>query len=166
MSASLFDQLNSAVKGLLYQSESDEPFAVLHWRDAGIVCSPQQVLSRAQCPAGTSIRTKSLDDFFRDLVAEKSWYGDDEQAAARKYQRLKELIVNELTKVQVFLLGEIEVSIWIIGKAGKDDWFAITTKSIEDLKPGHFNRIVPAREKAGKRADEPISGCRPARSER
>jgi len=131
MSNSLLDQLKAAVEGLLYQSESDEPFEVLHWRDAGEVCGPQQVLARAKCPTGTSIRARSLDDFFQDLAAAKSWYGEDEQATARKYQHLKNLILKELPKAQVFLLGEIEVSIWIIGKAGQDDWFAIKTKAIE-----------------------------------
>ncbi len=131
MSASVIEQLNSAVKDLLYQSESDEPVEVLHWKDAGDVCSPQQVFAQAKCSAGTSIRTRSLDDFFKDLVAEKSWFGDDERATARKYQHLKDLIVKELPYARVFLLGEIEVSIWIIGKAGADDWFAIKTKAIE-----------------------------------
>jgi hypothetical protein len=131
MSSYILDQLNSAVQGLLYQSESDEPFAVLHWRDAGAACGPEQVRVRAKCPSGTSIRTKSLDDFFQDLVAEKSWHGGEEKTAARKYQRLKDLIVKELPNAQVFLLGEIEVLIWIVGKAGQDDWFALTTKSIE-----------------------------------
>ena len=73
----------------------------------------------------------TLDDFFKDLVAEKSWHGTEETAKVQKYRRLKDLIVKELKNSQVFLLGQIELSIWIIGKAGKDDWFAIKTKSIE-----------------------------------
>jgi len=131
MSASLFAQLNSAVKGLLYQSESDEPFEVLHWRDAGEVCGLQQVRARAKCPAGIAIQTKSLDDFFQDLVETKSWQGGDERTTAQQYQRLKDLLVKELPDAQVFLLGEIEVSIWIVGKAGQADWFALKTKAIE-----------------------------------
>jgi hypothetical protein len=131
MSASLIDKLNLALKDLLYQSESDEPFDIIHWKDAGEICGPRQVLVRAKCPAGTIIRTMTLDDFFKDLVAEKSWHGTEERAKVQKYRRLKDLIVKELKNSQVFLLGQIELSIWIIGKAGKDDWFAIKTKSIE-----------------------------------
>ena len=131
MPASLFAQLKSAVAGLLYQSEGDEPFEVLHWRDASGVAGPEQVFALAKCPVGTPIRTSSLDDFFQDLVAEQSWYGAEEKATAQHYQRLKSLIQKELPNAQVFLLGAIEVSIWIVGQAGPADWFAIKTKAIE-----------------------------------
>jgi hypothetical protein len=116
---------------LLYQSESDEPFEVLHWNDAGDICDPQKVLALSKCKTGTLVKMMPVEEFFKDLVEEKSWHGEDEKEDVRKYRILKEIIGKHLMKPQVFRVGQMEVVIWIIGKAGKDDWFGIRTKAIE-----------------------------------
>ena len=131
MQEAVLSKLREAVGDLLYQSESDEPFEVLHWNDAGDICDPQKVLALSKCKTGTLVKMMPVEEFFKDLVEEKSWHGEDEKEDVRKYRILKEIIGKHLMKPQVFRVGQMEVVIWIIGKAGKDDWFGIRTKAIE-----------------------------------
>lgn len=123
--------LREAVKGLLYMSESDEPFEVLHWKDAADVYEPQKMPALSKRKAGTPVMAMSLEEFFQELVEEKSWHGEAEKADVRKYRNLKETIGKHLTRPQVFRVGELEVDIWIVGKSGTGDWFGIRTKAIE-----------------------------------
>ena len=131
MSQLVFNKLKEAVKDLLYQSESDEPFGVIHWKDESNSIATHTILNMARCNNETPIDNLSIDDFFKDLVEEKKWYGQDEMANVQKYRNLKGIISSELSRAQVFRVGQIEIAILIVGKSGRDDWFGISTKAIE-----------------------------------
>jgi Nuclease A inhibitor-like protein len=131
MSQLILNKLDDAVKDLLYQSESDEPFDVIHWKDESDTFDRHRIRDFVKCSTGTPIAQLSLEDFFKDLIENKSWYGQGEKSDVLKYRNLKEIISNELSYTQVFRVGQTEITILLIGKSGKDDWFGIRTKAIE-----------------------------------
>jgi hypothetical protein len=131
MSQLVFNKLNEAVKDLLYQSESDEPFDVIHWKDESSSIAKHTILDIVKCKKQSPISQLSIEDFFKDLIEKKCWYGQDEMADVQKYRNLKNIISNELSNAQVFCVGQIKIAILIIGKSGDDDWFGIITNSIE-----------------------------------
>ena len=131
MSQIVLDKIKNAVKDLLYQSESDEAFEVIHWKDEADSITKNTILNIVKCNTGTPIERLSIESFFKDLVVEKNWYGEEEMADVLKYRNLKEIVSNELSVAQVFRVGQTEITILLIGKSGKDDWFGIRTRAIE-----------------------------------
>lgn len=131
MSEEVLNRFREAVHDLLYQSESDEPFEVWHWKDTSHIDPLSKVSALSKGKAGAVIKTISLDEFFKNLIEEKKWHGEEEKAVVKKYKELKAQIVNNLKQVQVFRAGQIEVDIWIIGRNQARDLMAIKTKAVE-----------------------------------
>src|SRR5205823_3363214 len=83
--------LEDASKGLLYQSESDEPFTTFKWKGDGEL-TREAVLKRGRKAAKTPIEEVPLEEFFRDLTADQDWHGEEEKAAVEKYKKLREAL--------------------------------------------------------------------------
>ena len=64
--------LQNAVDGLLYMSEGDEPFQVVHSRgDAAGGFKKAQALALCGREGGAPVKSVGLNEFFKDLVQEK-----------------------------------------------------------------------------------------------
>jgi len=122
--------LEGASKGLLYQSESDEPFTVFQWKADGELTA-DKVLKRARKGTKTPAEEMSLQDFFKDLTAEQDWHGEEEKAAVEQYQKLREVIEKNLSDVKVVKVGQRKVSVFIVGKTDEGDWAGLKTTAVE-----------------------------------
>jgi hypothetical protein len=130
MSEQLAAALQEAVGGLLYQSESDEPFAVFVWPDCPRPLRPEDVLSLTGEPPETPVAQQAVEQFFSSATQEQSWYGDEERATARRYRDLLALLRQHLPDVQVFRVGKVEVTIYIVGHAD-DQCVGLRTMVVE-----------------------------------
>lgn len=128
MANAVFNKLKAAVKGLTYQSESDEPFEVLQWKDASGTFDVNKLPGRKTLKP---FKTVSLESFFADLVKDQPWHGPAEKKRVKQYRDLKTIVETELLKPQVIRRGLVEVEILILGRTGAGDWFALKTKAIE-----------------------------------
>lgn len=81
-------------------------------------------------PADTTIEEQSPDDFFADLVEEQDWWGDAEKADAERYQALRRILEAHLDSLHIFRVGEVEVSIYLLGRC-EGDWVGLRTLSVE-----------------------------------
>lgn len=131
MSTQIMQTLDQAVDGLLYTSESDEPFEVVCWPDDGKPLDANKLFELISCPPGTPVTLISLDDFFKDLITVQSWYGNAEKATVQKYRNLEEIIRWNLRDVRVFRVGEVQVGIYIVGVTSEGDWAGVKTISVE-----------------------------------
>jgi hypothetical protein len=131
MSVQITQTLEQAIDGLLYTSESDEPFEVVRWTGDGKPLDARKLLELASYPPGAQVTTISLDDFFRDLTTVQSWYGDEEKSTVRRYQSLEDAIRRNLRDVRVFRVGEVRVDIYVMGVTGDGDWAGVKTTSVE-----------------------------------
>jgi hypothetical protein len=130
--------LREAVKDLLYMSESDEPFEVVLWKD-GTVFDSQKLLEHSGRAANSPVEIIALSDFFKDLTKEKDWHGEEEKADVRKFQKLLQLVNENLSNPLVFRVGKTEVDIYIVGKTKNGDWAGVKTKAIERNGPSAGN---------------------------
>jgi len=120
--------LKDASEGLLYQSESDEPFTVFKWKGEGEL-TKEAVLKRARKPASASVEELSLEEFFKDLTAAQDWHG--EKAVVTQYTKLLEVIRQNLSEAKVFKVGQRKVTVFIVGKTDEGDGAGIKTSAVE-----------------------------------
>jgi hypothetical protein len=113
------DQLRKAVDGLLYSSESDEPFEVFRW--PAMTHDPASAVA-AHAPKGATIKEQSLDAFFADLM------GSDEAA---RFDQLRLVLESLLKSARVYRAGSIEVDVFILGTLRSGEWAGLHTRSIE-----------------------------------
>jgi hypothetical protein len=113
------NELRDAVAGLLYPSESDEPFDPFVWKP-----TETDALSQigAQGRKTAPVMETSLDDFFAELIA-----GEQGQSFAR----LRQVLLSRLTGLRVLRIGDIEVAVYLIGKTKSGTWAGLRTVSVE-----------------------------------
>jgi len=129
---SLKQVLLQAADGLLYPSESDEPFAYFEW-DLGSnkPLNEQDVKRYAQKNRQTLVEKLSVDDFFARVTEVKEWYQEEEIRQLEQFRILKEKITENLADVQVFRLGRIEIDVYIVGRTPSGKWAGLSTKLTE-----------------------------------
>jgi Nuclease A inhibitor-like protein len=125
----LCQRLQQATADLLWMSESDYPFEVVTW-ERGIELNPTALF-----PAVTSdeiaVETLTLTDFFAPAIAIEDWYAAEELAQVDRYKELLHAIESNLTEVQVFRVGEIKITIYIVGKTSEGDLVGLKTQAVE-----------------------------------
>jgi hypothetical protein len=123
--------LKEASNGLLYQSESDEPFTPFMWKKAEGALTPDVVLKRARKGTGTPVQVVSLQDFFKNLTADQDWYGDEEKATTERYRNLQKGIEQNLKDPKVFKVGKTKVTLFLVGQTDSGDWVGLKTTAVE-----------------------------------
>lgn len=128
-------KLREATAGLLYMSESDEPFEVVSWpggeAKTGGESDEKTVLKLTGHKPRTPIKQMTLEAFFEDLTQEQDWHGAEEKADVRKYRRLLELVRKYLADPKVYRLGTVQVEIYILGRTRAGAWAGVKTKAVE-----------------------------------
>lgn len=123
--------LREAAAGLLYMSETDEPFEAVHWKNPGRPLDAARLLELTHAKPKTPVREESLESFFKDLTTPQDWHGEAEREDVRRYQKLKETIQSRLSGAKVFRVGEINVEIYIVGLTPEGDWAGLRTRAVE-----------------------------------
>jgi hypothetical protein len=106
-------QLEIAIADLLWLSESESPFWVIYWCDYAN-CDRHAILQH-QYPAQTKIEVQKFSDFFASATQEQSWHNQEEQEEVKKYQALVDLLTKNLTDLRVYLVGSVEIEVYILG---------------------------------------------------
>jgi Nuclease A inhibitor-like protein len=127
--AEIIDRLKQATADLLWVSESDYPFEVITW-ERGVEMTPT-ALFKELTVTDLAIETMTLTDFFAPVLTIEDWYEEEELATVDRYIDLVRSIESNLTKVQVFRLGEIEIAVYIIGKTPDGDLVGLKTQVVE-----------------------------------
>jgi hypothetical protein len=111
--------LVDAAKGLLYPSESDEPFATFRWAKVGNETAQQAVVRVNGKLEGVS--TTSLNDFFKELEG-----SDDGERFAALHAKIGTLA----PATSAVRAGKITVDVILIGEHD-GEWLGLKTRSIE-----------------------------------
>ncbi|MDB6022244.1 MAG: Nuclease inhibitor-like protein [Pedosphaera sp.] len=123
--------LQQATQGLLYQSETDAPFEIIHWPNGAASLDPKTVLKLSGHKPKDPVETMSVDEFFKPLTDVQAWFGKEEKAAAQKYRQLREVIQQQLNNPEVFKVGKIQVDVFIVGRSPQGHWAGLKTKAVE-----------------------------------
>ena len=122
--------LLNATKDLLYPSESDEPFEFIEWdlsldKPLGKI----QIISLLKDP-NAKIKSWNLTDFFKIPITEKDWFDDYQKKQVVLFKNLLNILQENITDIQVFRVGRVEIEVYIIGKTN-NTWAGLKTKVIE-----------------------------------
>ncbi len=126
----ILDQLKLASNGLLFMSESEYPFEVFLWAGIGLL-TPEKVLQQTNHNQDTPVKVASLDDFFRVAVTEEDWHEEEDKATVKRFQTLVQTLKENLSNLQVYRLGKIEIDVYVIGQTSSGDSIGLSTKVVE-----------------------------------
>jgi hypothetical protein len=126
----LFIALREATSGLLFMSESDYPLEVISWSGSDQL-SPEYLRRKAGLDAASLLVETDLETFFRVAAGEQEWKGEAELIVARKYQHLMRLLKENLTEIRVYRVGEIKISVSVVGRSEEGNWMGVSTQVIE-----------------------------------
>ena len=123
-------ELKEATEGLLFMSESDYPFEIIKWEGAEEV-SPEYLRRIAGQDATASVEERTVEGFFRVAVGEPEWKGEAELALAKRYQSLVRLLEDNLKEMKVYRVGEINISVYVVGRSDEGNWLGVSTRAVE-----------------------------------
>lgn len=121
---SLLADLEAAVDGLLYPSETDAPITAFEWPGAAAPTAAALAAARG-LPADAPVEETTLADEFGPLAGEDG--GDD----APRWKALVALVERSLEHVAVLRLGGPEVLVVVVGRAPSGTWLGLETRAVE-----------------------------------
>ncbi len=122
--------LRKATEGLLFPSETDAPLEVFEWPGEQGKPDKARVLALAKLPAGTPVKTKSVDAFFKEVTQEQSWHDDEEKAEVQKFKQVVQTLKDSLADPKVFQAGKAESDVYIVGRTDAG-WAGVKTKVVQ-----------------------------------
>jgi hypothetical protein len=125
--AEIIDRLQQATTNLVWTSESDYPFEVVTWSKNNEL-NPTALFNLS---ADTPIETTTLQDFFKSALKTEDWYDREELSIVHRYQKLVDTIASTLSDIVVFRVGEVEITVYIVGKTLDLDLVGLKTQVIE-----------------------------------
>ncbi|BAY37943.1 sugar-non-specific nuclease inhibitor NuiA homolog [Nostoc sp. NIES-2111] len=132
MTNEIIAKLKQAADNLLMVSESEYPFEVFYWTsESQENLTNQKLLQLTGHPPDTSIETVKLDYFFRNCAQEKEWHDEIQKENVSKFQLLIKTLKENLTNIQVYRLGTINIDVYIVGATSTGDLAGISTKLVE-----------------------------------
>jgi histidine triad (HIT) family protein len=122
--------LKKASEGLTFQSETDAPFEVVEWPGEQGKPDKARVLELAGVPAGTAVKVKGIDSFFKDSTAQEDWQEDEERAEVQRFKQLVQALKDTLTDAKVFVVGKPESDAYVVGRTDSG-WAGLKTKVVQ-----------------------------------
>jgi hypothetical protein len=126
----LLNKLSLLTEGLLFPSESDEPFSPFVWAINLPELSPDEVQKILSLSPDTPIEEQTIEEFFARVTTIQAWFEEVESQNAHKFQILVNELLSHLNKPKVFKVGKIEVEVYIVGRAF-DTWLGLKTLLIQ-----------------------------------
>jgi Nuclease A inhibitor-like protein len=129
---SLKDEIISLISDLMYPSESDEKIEYFEMEVSTI-----EKLSLANFRMYNGIRPEiqieelDYELFFKPLIKIEDWFGDDEKKWVDDSLKLKQLLTDKLKDISILKVGEVEIDVYLFGKAEECKWAGLKTKVIE-----------------------------------
>ncbi len=112
--------LQAASEGLLWMSESDYPFDVVHWQNED-----------AAPFAGKQLPSIELDYFFRNVAEIKDWHNEAQKALVPRYKVLIQTFREHLQNTRVYRIGDTQVDAYLVGTLSDGSVGGLHTTLIE-----------------------------------
>jgi Nuclease A inhibitor-like protein len=141
------DQLEDAVEGVLYLSESDYPWTVVAFADGAPVTEDnlKALIADVYVPHEGQetleervIEVRTLAQLMDPLTVPKDWWGDYEIMQAAQYTKIREVLETGLTNIQVFRLGKQSgnnligaIDVYVLGQTADGDVVGMWSVSVE-----------------------------------
>lgn len=130
--SALLEQLSAASDGLLYRSETDSPFEVVHFpqvQDSSAL--PAAIAQLPDMPEGLKAEVVELPYFFRNLIRDDADAGEEEVNIAHRFRKLQDLLEQRLEEVKVYRVGKRRIQAFVLGKTATGDYAGLKTTLVE-----------------------------------
>jgi hypothetical protein len=116
----LLTALQAACKGLVFISETEAPLTPFVWNDDAPL-NADRLLQAAGTVKGTPIEAMELSAFFRAVPKEMR----------SRYDALNKVLQENLTGIKVYKVGEVNLRVFIVGKAKDGSLAGVATEVVE-----------------------------------
>lgn len=124
----IITEIKNAADGLMFISESDNPFEVISFDKPGSkVADHLKTLVKIAPDADPEIQTPEY--FFRNMTRVND--GGDNKISAERFKALQSLLQHKLKNVQVYRFGTVQVHAFIIGELPDGSYDGLRTLLIE-----------------------------------
>jgi len=124
MQPDVLGALRKASQGLLYPSDTDEPFEAFAWGKAAGDLDAETARRLAGADPVAPVQERTLAEFFANLT-------DDAAPDADKYKDLQQVVGEQLSGAKVFRFGDVDIDIYVVGKTRDGNWAGLKTKAVE-----------------------------------
>jgi hypothetical protein len=124
-------ELQQAINGLLYSSESDLPFEGVHWARQEPTLTDTDLRSLVGKSPDAHVEEVGLDEFFHDLIQDQEWHDAEDKMTVERYRNLLAVLKKKLKDPKVFKIGEVKIDIFIVGRTTDGEWAGIKTQAVE-----------------------------------
>ena len=125
----LIQKLQIATQNLLWFSEAEYYWQIFYWQHADTF-NENILLQQGNFSSDTKIAIQQFSSFFEPAIKKEDWHNDTEKEEVLRYQFLVNLLTANLTEIKVYLLGEIEIEAYVLGKTKHNAIAGITTKIV------------------------------------
>ncbi len=125
----LIQKLELATVDLLWLSEAEYPFQVYYCQDAANF-NQNVLLQHDNYSPEIKIAIQEFHSFFASATQEQTWHNEEEKDEIKRYQALVDLMAENLTDIRVYLLGQVEIDVYILGETANKAIAGLTTKII------------------------------------
>jgi hypothetical protein len=126
----ILKKLEQAKAGLLFMSEADYPFEIVNWGAMNEIAF-DYLRGQAGAAPDAPVQVLSPEKFFATAMSEPQWKREQELAIARRYQALLRLLKENLDDLKVYKVGEINIAVYIVGRATSGNWVGLSTRAVE-----------------------------------
>jgi hypothetical protein len=126
----ILQQLEQATAGLLFMSEADYPFEIVRWGGMNEITF-DYLRGQAAADTDASVQVVSPENFFGNAMSEPEWKDEQEIITARRYKALLQLLKENLNELKVYRVGEIDIAVYIVGRAETGNWLGLSTRVVE-----------------------------------
>lgn len=124
-------QLTATTAGLLYQSETEATLTPVSHSARQAEFGPNDARELAGRGVEEHVEELSIADFFAGPTEAQDWHGPDEKQAVARYRTLQQLFSATLTSAKAFKLGQIRVTILVIGRTAEGHWIGVRVEAVE-----------------------------------
>ncbi len=130
-SQSLIDQLQTAIEGLYYPSESDEKLEIITLNKDFDLKNESVLKKNIKAKSKDKIEICDFEDFWKSISTPQDWWTEFENDRMRKFMILKDLLTLKLTELTYLRIGRVEINALIIGQDKDCNWIGVKTLIVE-----------------------------------
>ena len=112
--AQILEQLKRATAGLLFMSESDYPFEVIHWEGLSDL-THDYLCSLSGETEDCQVEEMEVEDVF----------------TAEKYRNIVEVLSQNLTERKAYKVGRINIPVYVVGRSRRGNWLGVSTRVVQ-----------------------------------
>lgn len=132
INSTIFSELEIAIEGLFYPSESDEKLEIITFDKEFDLKNDESKLKKSiKAKPKDKVEVEELESFWQVVTSPQEWWTEYEHERMRKFLILKDLLEKNLTNLTYLRIGRVEIKALIIGQDSHGNWVGVKTLVIE-----------------------------------